>query len=453
MSGRTMSRIGTATRTRVLGLVFIALLASLIALSIAVYNKVFTPAVRVVLHADHTGMQLNTGADVKLRGVLVGEVRSISADGERATMGLALQPDAARRIPDNVTARLLPKTLFGEKYVELVPPAQASARPIGDGKVIEQDRTQDAVELERVLEDILPLLRAIKPDKLAATLSAVATALDGRGDQVGRTVVTLDRYLKRLNPELPTLQEDMQRLADVLTIYNGALPDLLTVLRNLTVSANTVAEQEANLSSFLVNTTEFADSTRIFVDRHQGRIIQIGQVSRPLLALLAEYSPEYPCLFAGLVKYQPQLSDAFGTGRLHITLEITRDNGKFSKGDEPVYGDKRGPSCHGLPNPAIPDPGSQFNDGYDYDNTARGPLGSLPTVPVAGATAPGGGTQNRPASEVLFDPTMGYAGTAEEQAFMKPLIAAATGQNVTEVPDFAGMMWGPLMRGAVVSTQ
>jgi phospholipid/cholesterol/gamma-HCH transport system substrate-binding protein len=46
---------------------------------------------------------------------------------------------------------------------------------------------------------------------------------------------------------------------------------------------------------------------------------------------------------------------------------------------------------------------------------------------------------------------MGYAGVADEQAVVKPLIAAATDIPVTEVEDLAVLLWGPLMRGAVVN--
>ncbi|HEX5598606.1 MAG TPA: MlaD family protein, partial [Micromonosporaceae bacterium] len=137
-------------RRRLSGLGFLALLAGLLALSVALYQKVFTPVATVTLHTDHVGMQLNEGAEVKLRGVLVGEVRQISADGGRATLRLALDPTMIRHIPANVSARLLPKTLFGERYVELVVPSDAASQPLRAGAVIGQDRTSAAIELERV---------------------------------------------------------------------------------------------------------------------------------------------------------------------------------------------------------------------------------------------------------------------------------------------------------------
>ena len=48
--------------------------------------------------------------------------------------------------------------------------------------MIGQDRTENAIELQRVIDDTLPLLQAVEPQDLAFTLGAVADALRGRGD-------------------------------------------------------------------------------------------------------------------------------------------------------------------------------------------------------------------------------------------------------------------------------
>jgi phospholipid/cholesterol/gamma-HCH transport system substrate-binding protein len=409
---------------RLLGLAFVVVLAAAIGVAVLTYNKAFTPAVWVTLRADHTGMQLSEGADVKLRGVVVGDVRQITANGERAELRLALAPGAVRQIPSNVAARLLPRTLFGEKYVELVPPTGASPTPIAGGAVIAQDQTETAVELERVIDEALPLLQAIKPDALAATLGALAYALEGRGSQLGADISTVDRVLAQLNQQMPAIAEDVRRLVDVVNTYDGAADDILAILRNVTVTATTITDQRAQLAGFLADTADLADTTRTFLERYGDRIIQLGQVSRPVLELLAVYSPEYPCLLQGVVALQPQAEGVFATGRMHITLEITKDRGKYVAGrDEPVYGAKNGPNCRGLPDPAVPAPEGRVNDGY------------------------GGGAAPVAASPV----SMGFAGTAEERAVIKPLLAAANGVQVDQVPDVAVLLWGPLLRGAVVS--
>jgi phospholipid/cholesterol/gamma-HCH transport system substrate-binding protein len=51
-------------RRRLLGVLLLALVAALVTLSIAVYNKVFTKVVLVKLETDHTGNQLLTHSDV-----------------------------------------------------------------------------------------------------------------------------------------------------------------------------------------------------------------------------------------------------------------------------------------------------------------------------------------------------------------------------------------------------
>ncbi len=435
---------------RLLGLGFVVLLLAMVALSVAVYQKRFTPAVWVTVRADRTGLQLEQRADVKLRGVLVGEVRDVAANGQVATLRVALDPDLVGQVPAGVSARMLPKSLLGEKYVDLVPPAHPTGRAIAAGAVIQQDRAAASIELEKVLDELMPLLSAIRPDQLSATLTALATALEGRGERLGQTLDTLDGYLKAMNQQLPTLREDIRRLGDVLRRYDAAMPDLLTILRESVVPANTITEQRDNLTAFFADTSDFADTGTAFLDKHGARLIQLGQVSRPLLSVLAAYAPEYPCFTAGLVKLQPNIEGAFTTGRLHITLEITRDSGKFQRGDEPAYIAKSGPFCALLPDgPPAPAPEYRIPDGYNHD-TPHGPLDSLPLDVIPG---PSPTDQNRPLSANLMTATMGYAGTAEEQSLISPLVAAASGRNVTEIGDLATLLWGPLLRGAVVDAR
>ncbi|MFC5003329.1 MCE family protein [Dactylosporangium cerinum] len=425
-------------RHRFLGLAFVALLGAALSLAVLQYRKAFDDTTWVTLRASRTGMQLSPGAEVKLHGVVVGEVRTVSSDGAGARLRLALDPALVPQIPADVSARLLPKTLFGERYVALVPPAQQTSRPIRDGDVIPQDRSASGVELERVLDDALPLLQSIQPDKLAATLGAIATALDGKGDQLGEQLVSLDGYLAALNKDMPLIAEDVRRLANVLDVYDGAMPDLLAILRDASVTATTVTDQRTQLAAFLADSTEAADVTRFFLERHGDQLIQVGDVSRPVLELLAAYAPEYPCLMHGLVALQPRVEQVFASGRMRITLEITRDNGRFVPGrDEPVYGARNGPDCRGLPDPHVPAPATPINDGYDYGAARPGPS-KLPVGLIPGAV---------PAAPL---PTAD-AGTAEERKLLEPLLGATMGVPPAEVPDIAVLLWGPLLRGAVVN--
>jgi len=62
---------------RLLGLAFVGILVAGAGLSILTYNKAFDAVTWVTLRTDRVGLQLNQNADVKLRDVVVGHVRSI----------------------------------------------------------------------------------------------------------------------------------------------------------------------------------------------------------------------------------------------------------------------------------------------------------------------------------------------------------------------------------------
>ncbi|MFE2990570.1 MCE family protein [Streptomyces sp. NPDC059262] len=405
-------------RLRLYGVVFLVVLALLLSLSVAVYQQAFTPAVRITLEAGSLGNQLDPRADVKLRGLLVGEVRAVRADGTKATLDIALKPEYAASIPSDVRALLLPKTLFGEKYVDLVAPAHRSARPIRAGDVITQDRTRVGIELQELMNDLLPLLRTVRPGKLNATLSAFATALEGRGDRIGDNLTHVEDYLHRLNPHLPSLTEDFARLADVAEVYGDAAPDLMGILRNTVTTSRTLVEQRDKLAAALTTTATAAGTADDFLDTTGDRLITLGRVSRPTLGLFARYSPEYPCLLAGLVHEERASEEAFRGGKMHITLEVVRQQGAYQPGEEPRYADRSGPNCRGLPHPAVPAPGVHLNDG-----SAKG----HPSGPA------------------------GVTGTRAEQRAVSSLVAPVLGVPADEVPPVATLLFGPMARGTAVS--
>ncbi|WP_067070433.1 MCE family protein [Carbonactinospora thermoautotrophica] len=408
------------------GLVFLCVLALLVGLAVASYEKAFTPVVRVTLEADRSGLQLNPPADVKLRGIIVGEVREVDTDGRTARIRLALDPRYAELIPANVSARLLPKTLFGEKYVDLVLPARP-ARPIRAGDVIPQDRSRVAIEVERVVNDLMPLLRTLKPAELNATLNALATALEGRGDRLGENLERLDRYVKEFNPHLEALKRDITLLADTADTYQEAAPDILRIARNLTTAGATVTQQREQLQALFTEVTGASTTAEQVLAENERRLIQVGRVQRPTLALLARYSPEYPCLLGGLVRAEQRLEDAFHDGALNITLEVVPPRPGYQPGEEPKYLDRRGPNCYGLPdNPPFPAPYEPIKDG---------------TKPHTGV------------GDFLVFPgsTPRVTGTSAEQGVVGALVAPVMGVPADQVPPVATLLFGPMARGTVVN--
>jgi phospholipid/cholesterol/gamma-HCH transport system substrate-binding protein len=349
MSIRTYSKV----RIRSLGIVFIALMLAGVWLVVAIFNQDFTKFDKVSLPTDASGLQLPDRADVKVRGVIVGEVTQAVANpgGKGAVLTLGIDPSKIGWIPDNVTASILPKTLFGEKYVELNIPADAASQHLVAGDRITQ--TKVPIELENVLNDIYPLLTAIEPAQLNYTLNALANALDGRGAKLGHTLTTLNTYLTRFNPQVPGLVTDLKKLATVSGTYADVAPALATTLRNTVKTGNTLKSQQVALHQLLQQTAKFANTSTTFLNANGRNISDLANVSAPQLALLNRYSSTFPCFAAGLARIVPLLSSAFRDYTLHINLVLLPAQPRgYVPADKPVYGATNAPSCSGLPYPA-----------------------------------------------------------------------------------------------------
>jgi virulence factor Mce-like protein len=430
------------------GVAFLVVISMLVALSVALYTKAFTPVVMVSLKTDHVGNQLSTHADVKLRGIVVGEVRRIRSAGQGATIELALSPDQVHQIPSDVSAQLLPKTLFGEKQVDLIVDSSSSARPIRAGDVIPQDRSRTSIETERVLNDFLPLLHSLKPADISLTLNALSSGLRGRGDRLGHNLALQDDYFRQLNPELPAILEDFRGLADVSQSYAKAAPDLLRLIDNSAAASRNLVDQKQELATFLSSTTTFAQSADDFLRINERSLVDLAAQSRPNLALYAQFSPEYACMLHTLPKQEIVGEKTFGGVQpwLHITLETTQDQGAYLPGDEPKYREDRGPTCFGLTGkPIVPFPAYyEPKDGYCDSEEAASP--GVTTGNCHASTVPAGGVSAR----AIADPALALGGPEQRAAVgtaLAPVMQLAPG----EVPDIATLLFGPMARGSTVS--
>lgn len=420
-------------RLLVAGTAFMATIALLIGLSVAVYDKAFDTVTMVTIDADRAGLQLSAHGDVRRHGVLIGQVRSVSDDGHQAVIKVALQPDAAKQIPENVSVQILPTTLFGQKFVSFVDPPAPSGTTLRSGDVIPASRVDTNVELSRILANLYTLLEAVDPADLNTTLYNLATALNGRGTKLGDLLTEFDGYARALNQHLPSVRDDLRLLAKVAHTYQLATPDLVRVMKNATVTARTIAQQQAQLSSFMSDVTGMADVTAQVLRSNEQGIIRLGQLSEPFLRLLDTYSPEYPCLLEGLDRYTGRLQQIFKNNEVSqkMTFAATQ-RPAYTAADRPRYGMAgHGPWCLGLPNnPQRPDTGYRLNDGS------------------SAAQHPGAGTT--PLGRTFANPTSGFAGTPMEQQFVNTMLADRGGPVSTSYGAMGSLLYGPQVRGTRV---
>ena len=447
---------------KILGIGFLVMLLFFVWLTFAFFNKTFVSTDDVTLKTSKAGSQLPQAADVKLRGMIVGEVtdQKVTDDGVELTLGL--DPDLIGDIPAGVTAQILPKTLFGEKFVALIPPAITSTDSLEAGDVI--TKAEVPIELEEVLNNLYGLLEAVEPADLSNTLTAVSSALEGRGEQLGDTLVQLNAYLTEINPDIPLAVDDLIALGEVSDVYAAALPDLARVLENSVVTGNTIVEKDAQLTSFLASTTTLANTLTTFFATSGQDLIDLNANSRRGLYQAGRYSVTFPCFLAALDTVVPRLDSLFRGGALHINLEIitpgipeTTRGGMptpYTLDEKPVISYEEANSAE---NASLVEPTclqlDQLAEGvnlFPQETPYPGPPRAAELYQLVGVKSPHGkffSADGTPAGSA--DRT----GVANEWTMLDTLVTSSVGLDPSTSSDLAPLLLGTMYEGAEVAVR
>lgn len=305
-------------------------------------NTIYVKAV-----VKDAGGSLSPGADIKVRGVLVGRTGSVSLSGGVVHVNLALEKDAVRNLPANVTARILPATVFGTSYVDLVMPAYPDDTSIAEGQTVAQDTSSETIELQDALDNVYRIVAAVHPAELATTLGAISTALKGRGDDLGQSMETLDLYLRRLNPHLPLLQKDISLLATNLETLDRTTPDILSAVDDGVVALRTITEKKAQLTSILTGGADLvSEADRLVTDQEKPIVDFVRQTAEMVDALYDERDG----LSGGIRQFVQFGSNGIGALSKGPFLDteaqiITSGGPVYTGADCPRYGTARGDNC------------------------------------------------------------------------------------------------------------
>ncbi|HEY8678310.1 MAG TPA: MlaD family protein [Candidatus Dormibacteraeota bacterium] len=191
-------------------------------------------------------------AEVRVSGVHVGTVVSIgdSSDGG-ATVRMNLQPGIQLR--QDTRAVIRPKTLLGEKFVELVRQQGSSLAYLPSGASIPKSQTGQAVEID----DILNAMDAPTRKAMSESFRELGIALDGRQQDVSQALGPLDTTLANFRP-LARVGENRQKELDrILTNLNTimqALADEQDQLGHVVDSGDTVMAAIASRDQALAGT-------------------------------------------------------------------------------------------------------------------------------------------------------------------------------------------------------
>ena len=331
------------------GIAYLAVMAVAIGAVLAQFSGAFTDRVTVTALLSETGDALTAGSDVKMRGVLVGRVGSIERETGKpgAEVQLRLDPAKAGGVPAEVTARSLPANFFGQSFVDLVPPKQASAGPIRAGTRIPADTSAETVELQDVFAKLYRVLSAVQPGKLATVLGALSAALDGRGAAIGDLVGKTDTYLRALQPALPTLQADLSAFARFAEDLNRRVPSLLDSVDDVLVLARTLVERQEQFLALLGGGLGLTASARKLIGENDTRLIRVSHQTRQIVGVLGRHPDAFSRGFVDLGAFLGGLAST-DAGRIGIDARLSGTPlPSYTARDCPRYPGLAGPNCSG----------------------------------------------------------------------------------------------------------
>ncbi len=331
------------------GLLTVVALFAVVAVAVGLFRDSFRDTVPVTVIADRAGLVMYPDAKVKLHGAPVGKVASIEPRGEGgAALHLAIDPGSVAAIPANVRAEITSSTVFGSKYVELVPPPVPADAPLRAGTVI-QGSDDVTVELNTVFEQLVTVLDEVEPAKLNQTLGALAASLNGRGEKFGQTLVDLETALGRINPALADLNHVLAISPTVFDAFADASPDLLAILDNTSRVGDTLVDQRANLDALLVSAIGLADIGTEVLAQNRGPLTDTLALLVPTTDLTNRYHPALTCGLGGLIPLATGPGIAVPGAVLVQGFFLGRERYRYPD-NLPKVAAKGGPQCMHLPN-------------------------------------------------------------------------------------------------------
>ncbi|MDT5094264.1 MAG: phospholipid/cholesterol/gamma-HCH transport system substrate-binding protein [Mycobacterium sp.] len=300
---------------KVAGIVLSLLFVAILVLVYLLFRGSFLETTKLTMKADRSGLSMNTGGKVTYNGVEIGRVTAINekTDGDKpeAELSLDVENKYLNLIPYNVDGAIKATTVFGNKYVALTSPEHPDTQRITPQKTI-QTKAKVTTEFNTLFETVVQISEKVDPVKLNQTLTATAQALDGLGERFGRSIVHGNEILDDINPKMPQIREDVQKLAQLADVYADSSEDLWQFLDNLVTTAHTLNDEQSNIDAALMAAVGFGNTGADVFERGGPYLTRGAEDLVPTSQLLNEYSPELLCTIRNFHDVAPRIADSLG---------------------------------------------------------------------------------------------------------------------------------------------
>jgi phospholipid/cholesterol/gamma-HCH transport system substrate-binding protein len=261
-------------------------------------------------------VSLYEGSDVRILGVPVGTVESVTPTGTDVTVTMSY--DAKYKLPADAKAVIISPAVVGDRFVQLTP-VYTGGKALKDGAKLGIERTATPLELDEIYESIDELTVALGPrganskGSLTNLLDTTAENFAGQGKQFHETIKNLGRFtgtLENSKEELFGTVREMERFVSALAandrtvrefndslvqaadVLEGERDDLARALKNLGTAMNEVSTfVRENRSALSENIEGLNQISKILVKQREALDETLGTAPLALSNLFHTYNP------------------------------------------------------------------------------------------------------------------------------------------------------------------
>ena len=210
-------------------------------------------------------VSLYEGSDVRVLGVPVGKVDSVTPSGTQVVV--TMHYDADVQLPSDAKAVIVSPSIVGDRFVQLTP-AYTGGEVLANGATLTEQRTAVPLELDQIYSSLDDLTVALGPNganskgALTDLLDSTARNFGGQGkkfhqtiedfgklsgtladnkDQLFGSVRQLEGFVRTLARNDSTVRSFNQSLAQVSQMLKGERGDLAASLHNLGIAMEQVS--------------------------------------------------------------------------------------------------------------------------------------------------------------------------------------------------------------------
>nr|MDQ3294942.1 MCE family protein [Actinomycetota bacterium] len=309
-------KLTSRVRNIISGLCVLVILAGATTIGVKYSFGAFEDGYELVAEFDAAGQGLISGSDIKVRGLNVGHVDSIRLVDGRAEVTMFFR--AGQRVPLDAVFTIRPKTLFGEKFIDVE--LGDAATSIDDSAFFDPDAELEerrvpaenavgGVELERVLAGLYPILQAVDPAEVATILDTLAAAGDGLGETINRSIVNGDAVLAVTAARDAETRQFLEALALLSDELSGRAPDLIAGAADLNVALPVLTENRESFTALLVQLERVSSDLADVLEGNTEFIDSVYSDGQATLDVLYDRRFEVIPLVTGLRQYVQTLAE------------------------------------------------------------------------------------------------------------------------------------------------